>query len=83
MDRTEESEVLFTLIAKRHERRSLGITSNLVCSQWEHIFANPTATAEGIDRVVHNSVILEFDVPSYRAGAARQRSQQQETNRRN
>ena len=26
---TEESEVLFTLIAERYERRSLGITSNL------------------------------------------------------
>ena len=50
----EESEVLFTLIAERHERRSLGITSNLVFSQWEHIFANPMATAASIDRVVHH-----------------------------
>ena len=31
----EESEVLFTLIAERYERRSLGITSNLVFSEWE------------------------------------------------
>ena len=30
----EESEVLFTLIAERYERRSLGITSNLVFSEW-------------------------------------------------
>ena len=57
----EESEVLFTLIAERYERRSLGITSNLVFSQWEHIFANPMATAAAIDRVVHHSV---KDVPS-------------------
>ena len=34
----EESEVLFTLIAERYERRSLGITSNLVFSEWERIF---------------------------------------------
>ena len=40
---------LFTLIAERYERRSLGITSNLVFSQWEHIFANPMATAAAID----------------------------------
>ena len=59
----EESEVLFTLIAERYERRSLGITSNLVFSEWEGIFANPMATAAAIDRVVHHSVILEFDVP--------------------
>ena len=45
--------------------------------QWEHIFANPMATAAAIDRVVHHSVILEFDVPSYRTGVAQQRSQKQ------
>ena len=72
----EESEVLFTLIAERYERRSLGITSNLVFSEWERIFANPMATAAAIDRVVHHSVILEFDVPSYRTDAAQQRGQE-------
>ena len=41
----EESEVLFTLIDERYEHRSLGITSNLVFSKWERIFANPMATA--------------------------------------
>ena len=66
----EESEVLFTLIAERYERRSLGITSNLV-------FANPMATAAAIDRIVHHSAILEFDVPSYRTWAAQQRLQQE------
>ncbi len=68
-----ESEVLFTLIAERYERRSLGITSNLVFSEWEKVFANPMATAAAIDRIVHHSVILEFNVPSYRTSAARNR----------
>ena len=65
-----ESEVLFTLIAERYERRSLGITSNLVFSEWEKVFANPMAPAAAIDRIVHHSVILEFDLPSYRTNAA-------------
>ena len=60
---------------------SLSITSNLVFSQWEHIFANPMATAAAIDRVVHHSVILEFDVPSYRTGVAQQRGREQEVDR--
>ena len=77
----EESEALFTLIAERYERRSLGITSNLVFSQGEHIFANPMATAAAIDRVVHHSVILEFDVPSFRTNTAQQRGENQEVNR--
>lgn len=43
--------MLFTLIAERYERRTLGITSNLVFSEWEKVFANRMATAAEIDRV--------------------------------
>ena len=77
---TRRSEVLFTLIAERYERRSLGITSNLVFSEWERIFANPMATVSAIDRVVHHAIILEFDVPSYRTDAAQQRGQSEGVN---
>ena len=62
----EEVEVLFTLMAERYERRSMLITSNLVFSQWDRIFKNPMTTAAAIDRLVHHSTILEFNVPSYR-----------------
>jgi DNA replication protein DnaC len=62
----EEVEVLFTLMAERYERRSMLITSNLVFSEWGRIFKNPMTTAAAIDRLVHHSVILEFDVTSYR-----------------
>jgi DNA replication protein DnaC len=72
---TAEADVLFTLLAERYERRSLVITSNLVFSQWDQIFRNPMATAAAIDRIVHHSVILEFDVTSYRTEAAKQRTQ--------
>jgi len=65
----EEIEVLFTLMAERYERRSLVITSNLVFSEWDQIFQNPMTTAAAIDRLVHHSVVLEFDVESYRSGA--------------
>lgn len=69
----EEMEVLFTLLAERYERRATVITSNLVFSQWEQIFKNPLTTAAAIDRVVHHSVILEFNVRSYRAEEAENR----------
>lgn len=63
---SDEVEVLFTLMAERYERRSMLITSNLIFSQWDRIFKNPMTTAAAIDRLVHHSVILEFDVDSYR-----------------
>ena len=74
----EESEVLFTLMAERYERRPQGITSNLVFSQWYQVFQNPMATAAAIDRVVHHSIILEFDLPSYSTDLARRRQQDQD-----
>jgi DNA replication protein DnaC len=70
----DEAEVLFTLIAERYEHRSIIVTSNVVFSQWDQIFQSPMATAAAIDRIVHHSVILEFDVPSYRTDQARERT---------
>lgn len=66
----EEMEVLFTFLAERYERRSVVITSNLVFSKWDRIFKDPMTTACAIDRLVHHSVILELDGPSYRAEQA-------------
>jgi DNA replication protein DnaC len=74
--RADEAEVLFTLIAERYERRSLIVTSNMVFSQWEEIFQSPMATAAAIDRIVHHSVIAEFDVPSYRTTAAQKQAEE-------
>jgi len=70
----EEVEVLFTLLAERYERASVLITSNLVFSQWDKIFHNPMTTAAAIDRLVHHSVILEFNVKSYRGEEAQARA---------
>ncbi len=69
-----EMEVLFTLLAHRYESRSVLLTSNLVFSQWEQIFKDPMTTAAAIDRLVHHSVILELNLPSYRMEAAQKRS---------
>jgi DNA replication protein DnaC len=71
----EEMEVLFMFLAERYERRSVMITSNLVFSQWDKIFKDPMTTACAIDRVVHHSVILELNGPSYRAETAKKRTE--------
>jgi DNA replication protein DnaC len=69
----EEMEVLFTLLAHRYERRSVLLTSNLVFSEWERIFKDPLTTAAAVDRLVHHSVILEMNLPSYRMENAKKR----------
>jgi DNA replication protein DnaC len=68
----EEMEVLFTLLAERYERGSVMITSNLPFSKWESIFKDPMTTAAAIDRLVHHSIIIELNLPSYRMEHAKQ-----------
>jgi DNA replication protein DnaC len=67
----EEMEVLFTFLAERYERGSVLLTSNLAFSKWEQIFKDPMTTAAAVDRLVHHSVIVELNIPSYRAEAAK------------
>jgi len=70
----EEMEVLFTLLADRYEKSSLMITSNLPFSRWEKIFKDPMTTAAAIDRLVHHSIILELNVPSYRLEKSKEKN---------
>jgi len=70
----EEMEVLFTLLAERYERRSVLISSNLVFSQWDQIFKDAMTTMAAIDRLVHHSIILEFDGASQRVKKATEKA---------
>jgi DNA replication protein DnaC len=71
----EEMEVVFTLLAERYERGSVLLTSNLPFSKWEGIFKDPMTTAAAIDRLVHHSIIVELNIPSYRLEQARKNVQ--------
>jgi DNA replication protein DnaC len=71
----EEMEVLFSLLSERYERGSVMLSSNLAFSGWESIFKDAMMTAAAIDRLVHHCVIVELNVPSYRAEQARKARQ--------
>lgn len=74
----EEMEVLFTFFAERYERGSVMLTSNLPFSKWEQIFRDPMTTAAAIDRLVHHSVVVELNLPSYRAEQAKRGKEREE-----
>jgi DNA replication protein DnaC len=74
----EEMEVLFTLLAERYERGSVLISSNLPFSKWEAIFKDPLTTVAAIDRLVHHSIILELNIPSYRMEQAKKKKTEDE-----
>ena len=68
-----DTEVLFTLLAHRYERGSVLLTSSVMFSGWDRIFNDPMITAAAIDQLVHHSIILEMQLPSYRMGTIKKR----------
>ncbi len=68
-----ETSVLFELISKRYERRSLLITANQPFGEWNKIFPDPAMTVAAVDRLVHHATILEMNVESYRQRSATKR----------
>ena len=69
----EEMEVLFTLLSERYERGSVLVSSNLPFSKWEQIFKDPMTTAAAIDRLIHHSIIIELNIPSFRLEEAKKK----------
>lgn len=63
----EEANLFFNVIAKRYERGSVIVTSNLPFSQWSTAFADDTTlTAALLDRLLHHSHIVQISGESYR-----------------
>lgn len=63
----EEATLFFNVVAKRYERGSIIVTSNLPFSQWSSAFAeDQTLTAALLDRLLHHAHIVQIAGQSYR-----------------
>ncbi len=62
----EGAELMFQVLAERHERRSVIITTNLGFGDWTQIFGDPTLTAALLDRVTHKAFTINCTWESYR-----------------
>jgi len=63
----EEANLFFNVVAKRYERGSMVLTSNLPFTQWASAFADDqTLTAAMLDRLLHHAHIVQISGESYR-----------------
>lgn len=62
----EGSELLFQVLAERHERGSVIITTNLGFADWTQVFGDATITAALLDRLTHKAHIIHCPWESYR-----------------
>lgn len=62
----EGSELLFQVLAERHEKGPVIITTNLGFADWTQVFGEPTMTAALLDRLTHKAHIINCSWESYR-----------------
>jgi DNA replication protein DnaC len=63
----DEANLFFNVVAKRYERGSMVLTSNLPFTQWAGAFADDqTLTAAMLDRLLHHAHIVQITGDSYR-----------------
>lgn len=64
------ADLLFQVVSRRYEKRSVVLTTNLTFGDWPTIFPNAACTTALIDRLVHHSEIISIEGKSYRAREA-------------
>jgi DNA replication protein DnaC len=62
----EGAELLFQVLAERHEKASVIITSNLGFADWTQVFGEATLTAALLDRLTHKAQIIPCTWESFR-----------------
>ncbi len=67
------ADLLFQIVSRRYEERSIVITTNLAFSNWPTVFPGATSVASLIDRLVHHSEITSIEGESFRKRQAKKR----------
>jgi DNA replication protein DnaC len=74
------ADLLFQVVSRRYEQKSIVITTNLPFKQWDTVFPNAACAVALIDRLTHHAEIIAIEGESYRkreAEEAQKRKQDQ------
>jgi DNA replication protein DnaC len=69
---SRNADLLFQVVSRRHEKRSLVLTTNLAFRDWQSIFPNATSAVALIDRLIHHADVIALEGESYRLREAEQ-----------
>jgi DNA replication protein DnaC len=66
------ADLLFQVVSRRYEQKSLVVTTNLPFKQWDTVFPNAACAVALIDRLTHHAEIITIEGESYRKREAEQ-----------
>lgn len=70
---SRHADLLFEVVSRRHEDKSIVVTTNRVFREWNEVFPHATCVVALVDRLVHRAEIIRIDAESYRLKEAKAR----------
>jgi len=67
------ADMLFHVVSRRHERKSVVISTNLAYKQWGTVFHDAPCLSALIDRFAQHCHVIDIDAPSWRDHERQQR----------
>lgn len=72
---SRSADLLFEVVTRRYQEKSTVISTNRAFGEWNETFPNASCVVTLIDRLIHNSEIVEIDGESYRRKEALERAE--------
>jgi DNA replication protein DnaC len=69
------ADLLYEIVNRRYERRSIAVTTNRAFKEWNQVFPNATCIATLLDRLTHHADFTVIEGSSYRVRESEQEAQ--------
>ena len=60
------ADLIFQVVSRRYEKKSLVLTTNLAFAEWHTVFPSATCATALVERVMHHADIVKIEGESYR-----------------
>ena len=79
---TRHADLLFEVVSRRYEQKSIVVTTNKPFAEWSEVFPNATCVVTLVDRLVHRCEIVAVEGSSYRLKESKEQASKRSARRR-
>jgi DNA replication protein DnaC len=78
---SEHADLLFEVVTRRYQEKSIILTTNKTFREWKSVFPNSSSVIALIDRLIHKAEIVKIEGKSYRLKESEERNEQRKKRR--
>ncbi len=73
---SRHADLLFEIVSRRYEQKSILITTNKAFAEWSEVFPSATTVVTIVDRLVHRCELVTIEGDSYRLKESKEQARQ-------